>query len=124
MNASGIYGGVLILMAFWGVNALRKPARSGGRWSWRRRQIVLVDALYVLSCAGCGLALWAGRFRSWMAAPIGLSYLLMIPLPCYFEWVDRSIWIRAPRNLAFLILAAFLFSIALGWVPLPSLGLG
>jgi hypothetical protein len=82
-----------------------------------------VDVIFVASCLGCAAALWTDHFQAWMAASIGLSYLLMIPLPCYFELVNRVRWLHAMRDLLFIAVAVFLFAIATGFVPLSFLGL-
>jgi hypothetical protein len=40
-----------------------------------------------------------------MLLPLGASYAAMIPLPCYFEAVDRIGWLHAARNVLFTLLA-------------------
>jgi hypothetical protein len=59
-----------------------------------------------------------------MLAPIGACYLLLLPMPCYFEWVDRIDWVHSLRNLLFVAVAAGLLAVAVGIVPLSWLGLG
>lgn len=123
MSASELYAVALTLLGAWGIFATRASARIKKDWSQRRRLAVLVDALFVVSCLVCAAALWTGRFRAWMAASIGLSYLLMIPLPCYFERVNRARRLHALRDLLFAGVAFFLFAVAAGLIPLSVLGL-
>ena len=122
MKAPVIYACTLSLMGAWGVYAARKSVKPARPWSRRRRLAVVTESLFVVSCLGCAAALWAGRFEPWMAGPLALSYLLMVPLPCYFEPVNRLHRLRAIRNLLFLALALLLFAIAVGFVPLSVLG--
>ena len=123
MNLSDLYALALSVLGLWGIHALRKSVKKARGWSWRRRRIVFVDVLFVVSCLCCAAALWIDRFQAWMAASVGLSYLLMIPFPCYFEVVNRVRWLHATRNCLFGAVALFLFGIAAGIVPLSSMGL-
>jgi hypothetical protein len=123
MIASDMYACGLALLGAWGLYAVRKPVNVPGSWTWRRRRTVLVDTFFAVSCFSCAAALWTDRFQAWMAASIGMSYLLMIPLPCYFELVNRVRWVHALRDLLFIAVAVFLFAIAAGFIPLSLLGL-
>lgn len=123
MAAAEVYAFVLALLGAWGIYAMRQSVTTGRRWSRRRRLAVAVDALFVASCLGCAAALWTGRFQAWMAAPLGLSYALMIPLPCYFEAVNRVRWLHALRNVVFGAVALVLLAVAAGGVALSVLGL-
>jgi hypothetical protein len=58
-----------------------------------------------------------------MIAPLGASYLLMVPMPCYFGTVDRIKWLRTARNIVFVGTAVGCFAIAVGLIPLSWLGL-
>jgi cytochrome c oxidase assembly factor CtaG len=58
-----------------------------------------------------------------MAASIGLSYMLVGPLPCYFDSVNRVRWLHSLRDLLFIVLALLLFAVATGFVPLSVLGM-
>ena len=123
MSATDVYAGALTLLGLWGVYAARKSVKPTRGWSWRRRFAIVVESVFVASCLGCAAALWSGRFQPWMAASIGLSYLLMIPLPCYFELVNRVRWLHVLRNILFIATALFLVAIAAGLIPLSSVGL-
>jgi hypothetical protein len=123
VSPSEIYASGLALLGAWGLYAVRKPLKASGDWTWRRRRTVLVETFFILSCFGCAAVLWTGHFQAWMAALIGLSYLLMIPLPCYFEWVNRVRWVHAVRDFLFIAVALVCFAIAAGFVPLSVLGL-
>ena len=123
MSFSLFHAAALTLLGGWGVYATCKSVKPERGWSWRRRLVVLVDCFFVASCLGCAAALWIGRFRAWMFAPLGLSYLLMIPLPCYFETVNRVRWLHALRDALFVAVALFCFAVAAGLVPPSALGL-
>jgi hypothetical protein len=123
VSASDVYACALALLGIWGIYAARKSVKLSRGWSRRRRLIVLVDCLFVASCLACAAALLIGLFQAWMAASIALSYLLMIPLPCYFQSVNRVRWLRAMRDLLFIAVALFLIAMATGWLPLSLLGL-
>jgi hypothetical protein len=87
-----------------------------------RNRALLVDILFSGSCAMCAVSLWLHWFRAWMVAPLGVAYLLMIPMPCYFEPVNRIRWLHATRNILFVATAVGCFAIAGGLVPLSWLG--
>ena len=123
MSAFETYAVALALLGAWGVYATCKSAKRERGWSRRRRLIVLVDCLFTVSCLGCAAALWTGHFKAWMAGPLGVSYLLMIPLPCYFESVDRVRWLHALRNVLFVAVALFFLAVAAGIVSPSRLGL-
>jgi hypothetical protein len=123
VNVAHVYAGLLALLGAWGIHAALRSAKPARRWSPRRKQIVLVDVLFVVSCFGCAVALGTGRFRAWMISSIGICYLLMIPLPCYFEWFNRNRAAHAIRNALFVVVALALLAIAAGLVPLSLLGL-
>jgi len=118
-----LYASILTLLGAWGAYTMSKVYKPGRFRSWKRRLILLEDLLFTASCLGCAAALWTGHFRAWMAASVGLSYLLMIPLPCYFEPVNRIRWLHAARNLLFAAVALALFAVAAGIIPLSLLGL-
>lgn len=109
------------LLLVWDVYATVQSLRRSSRWSWKHTRLLLVSFLFSASCGVCAVSLWAGRFRAWMVAPIGASYLLMIPMPCYFESVDRIGWLHAVRNLLFVAIAVACFAIATGIIPLSRL---
>jgi hypothetical protein len=63
-----------------------------------------------------------GWFRRWLLVPLGLSLLLMIPLPCYFRTVDETAWVRRGRNLVFVLLGLALLLVGGGVLPGSVLG--
>jgi len=113
----------LALLCAWGVYATARTYRPPSASSRRRKRALAVDVLFSASCALCAVSLWSQWFRPWMVAPFGASYLLMIPMPCYFETVDRVPWLRRTRNLVFVAVAAASFAIAGGLIPLSWLGI-
>jgi hypothetical protein len=123
MRRADLYATGLALLCVWGVYAIVRTSQRSSGASRKRRWALLVDVLFSGSCAVCAVSLWAGCFRAWLAAPLGASYLLMIPLPCYFEPVNRMQWLHTARNLLFVAIAAGCFAIAAGLVPLTRLGI-
>lgn len=123
MTATELYALGLALLGAWGVFTWRKPFKPTGKWSGRRWQIFLVEILFAGSCFLCAAGLYFGWFHSWLLAPLGVSFLGMIPLPCYFESVDRIRWLHAARNLLFAAVAALCFALALQLMPLSLFGL-
>ena len=123
MSASRLYALAMTLLGAWGVYATWKSVKPEPGWSWRRRLAVFVDSLFVSSCLGCAAALWTEEFRAWMAAPLGVSYLLLIPFPCYFDSVNRVRWIHTLRDALFVAVALALLALAAKLVPLSALGL-
>jgi len=111
------------LLGAWGIFTATRSFKPAKPWAARRWQIVLVDVLFGGSCALCAAGLWLGWFRAWMLAPFGLSFLLMIPLPCYFRGVEQSRAFHRARNLFFLAVAALCLSLTLGLLPLSVFGL-
>jgi len=67
--------------------------------------------------------LLTARFAQWMLIPIGVSYITMIPLPCYFPWITATTRHRAVRNAVFVTFAAFLLAFGFGIMPLSVIGL-
>ncbi len=55
--------------------------------------------------------------------PLGLAYAAMIPIPCYFERVNRIRWLHALRNAVFAVVAVTCFGIGIGWVPRRLFGI-
>jgi hypothetical protein len=82
-----------------------------------------VDVLFSGACFLCAATLVVGQFRREMAALLALSYLAMLPMPCYFTAVDRIRPLRRIRNLLFLMVAALCLAVATGLLPLARLGL-
>jgi hypothetical protein len=123
LNLAETYAVGFALLGAWGVFSGSQTFKPVGPWAARRWQLVLVGNLFVASCFLCAGALWLGGFRAWMLAPFGLSFLLMIPLPCYFKGVDQSRGLHLARNLLFLCIAVLCLSLVLGLVPLAFFGL-
>ena len=123
MSVAGGYALGLALLGVWGGYAGWVTLRSGRRQSCRRAWIVLVDVLFSGVCFLCAAALAVGQFRREMAALLAVSYLAMLPMPCYFATVDRVRPLRLIRNLLFLAVAALCLAVATGLLPLARLGL-
>jgi len=58
-----------------------------------------------------------------MLWPVGASFLLTIPVPCYCEAVNRIRLLHIARNILFAALALFCFALAIGWLSVSRLGL-
>jgi hypothetical protein len=123
MRTADLWAAGLALLCFWGVYATGHTLQRSSAWSWRRKRALLVDFLFSGSCAMCAISLWLDWFREWMVATLGASYLLMIPMPCYFEPVNRIRWLHTARNISFVAVAFGCFAIALGFIPLSWLGM-
>lgn len=123
MTAAYAYAIGFALLGAWGVFSGSRSFKPAGPWAVRRWQIVLIGNLFVGSCFLCAAGLWLGWFRAWMLAPFGASFLLMIPLPCYFKGVEQSRALHFARNVLFVAVAALCFSLALGLLPLSPFGL-
>lgn len=102
----------LALLGCWGVYTGRGVWKMTGKWAALRWQIVTTGLVMVVSCFVCAAGLWWGWFRSWMLLPLGASYAAMIPLPCYFEAVDRIGWLHAARNVLFALIAILCAAVA------------
>ena len=112
----------LLLLAAWGLYAGRRIGIP--RWPWSVRSwlfcvtIVLLEGGALLS----GVSLLAGVFAPWMLLPMGVAYITMLPLPCYFPWVTATRRRWAVRNLIFTLIAVSLLALGLGFLPLPLIG--
>lgn len=123
MRTADVYAVLLVLRACWGVFTLSRALKLAPVWSRLRAHIVAAEALFIPACLLPAAALHWGTFAPWMAAPLGVCFLLIIPLPCYWEAVHRIRWLHAARNALFVLLALACFAVALRWVPLSALGL-
>ena len=123
MRPADLWATGLALLCVWGVYATVRTSQRSSGWSWRRKRALLVHILFLGSCAVCAVALWSQWFRAWMVAPLGASYLLMIPMQCYFEPVDRIRWLHTARNILFVATAVGCLGIAVGLIPLSWLGM-
>ena len=86
--------------------------------------IIFVSVLlFGSSCLLPGIALLTGKFDHWMLLPLGVSFFVMVPVPCYFDAVNVTPAIQWGRNLMFLVLGLFFLGLALGVIPLSSFGL-
>jgi len=124
MHPTDAYALALALLGAWGVYAGRKThkqTRPRSGWRWR---ILLVELFFIASCFLCAAALALEWFEPWMLVPVGASFLGMIPLPCYLEWVDRVGWLHGLRNLLFLVISLFCLGVGVGLLPLWLITLG
>jgi hypothetical protein len=70
---------------------------------------------------GCllpGVAVLIGKFDQWMFFPLGVSFFLMIPLPCYFETINVTPAVLWARNILFFVLGVFFLGVSVGVIPL------
>ena len=103
-----------------GVRDVKTLASRGG-WM-EHRTLVLVGAAFVASCLLPGGALLTGAFAAWMLVPLGVCYVALVPLPCYFRWANHG-RIRTGRTVLFLLVGAALVAAGLGWLPVSWFGL-
>ncbi len=122
MRTADVYAALLVVRAGWGVYTLSRALKLAPVWSRLRVQIVAVEALFIPACLLPAAALHGGTFAPWMAAPLGVCFLLILPLPCYWEAVDRIRWLHLLRNALFVLLALLCFAIAVRWLPLAARG--
>jgi hypothetical protein len=117
MRFANLYATGLALLGVWEIYATVGTLRRSSGSSWKRKRLLFVSFLLSGSCAMCAVSLWTDRFRAWMVMPLGVSYLLMIPMPCYFESMNRIRWLHMARNFLFVAVAAGCFAFAMGLIP-------
>lgn len=123
MQTPDVYALLLATRVAWGVFTLSRTVKRVPGWSRLRRQIVGAEACFIPACVLAAASLHWRVFAPWMAAPLGVSFLLLLPLPCYFQAVDRIRWLHLARNALFILLALACFAIAMEWLPLSALRL-
>jgi hypothetical protein len=123
MELADAYAAAFALLAGWGAFTASALARAPRPWSALRRYSFLTNLLFVTSSVLCTVALGGRRFAAWMLLPFGLSYAAMIPMPCYFDLVNRIGWVHTLRNGVFALVAATCAALGLGVIPLSQFGL-
>lgn len=123
MRPADAYATGLALLGAWGAFTSAELFKPGRPWSRWRSHLFLTELLFTGSCLIGAIALMSSRFPAWVFVPLGVSYLLMIPAPCYFPWVDRIGWLHVARNVLFGMIAAVCFALAFGLVPASVLGI-
>lgn len=118
---STIYGAALVLLGCWASFTTAKTVASSRGLS-RHRSLIAVGAAFVASCFLPGIALLAGAFVPWMLIPLGVCYLLLLPMPCYWSWANHGS-IRTGRTVLFLAVGAALIAAGSEIVPLRWFGL-
>ena len=116
-----IYGFALVALGCWATFTTVKTLASRGGWN-EHRALVVIAVAFVASCWLPGVAMLAGAFEPWMPIPLGLCFLALIPLPCYFTWANHG-WIRTGRRLLFLAVGAALVAAGFDWLPIAWFGL-
>jgi hypothetical protein len=116
-----LYGWALIALGCWAGFTTSKTLASRGGWS-KHRTLIIVGAIFIASCFLPGITMLATAFRPWMLIPLGLCYIALIPLPCYFEWANHG-RIRAGRTVLFLLVGAALVAAGIELLPLALFGL-
>lgn len=91
--------------------------KRGSHWASRRVWIVALESFFVPASWLPAAGLLFGAFQSWMAAPLGLCFVLSIPLPCFIEALNRIRWLHVMRNIFFVVAALLCFAIALDLLP-------
>jgi len=113
----------LFLLGGWGVFASGALLHASRPWSRRTWLSLSSIVLLVSSAWGSGATLVTGHFTPWMLVPLGVSYVLMLPLPCYFPWITETRRRHFLRNVIFAILAAVCLAVGLKIIPLSAIGL-
>jgi hypothetical protein len=120
-RVSVIYGSALVLLGCWATFTTAKTLASGGGWK-KNRTLVLLGLVFVASCFLPGGAMLAGAFRSWMLIPLGVCYIALIPMPCYFRWANHG-RIRTARTILFGGVGGALVAAGLDVLPVSWFGL-
>jgi hypothetical protein len=123
MTASAMYAFGFTLLGLWGVFSARRAWKHPGAKSRRRWMLTGTGLLFAGSCFFIADAVWFAWFQPWLLWPLGASFLLMIPQPCYFDAVDRIRGMHLARNVLFAAVAVLCFAVALRWLPAERLGL-
>jgi len=123
MSPAVAYAALLGLLGGWGLFTARPLWRAARPWRLRHWHLLIAEVLLISGCWLSAIALATDRFSGWMLLPIGVSYALMVPLPCYFAVVDRVPWIHVLRNAVFAAVTVACVAIAFGFVPISILGL-
>ncbi len=121
MDMVFVYGWALIGLGCWATFTTSRTLASRGGWT-EHRTLVVVGVAFVASCLLPGVAMLAGAFAPWMLVPLGVCYLALVPLPCYFRWANHG-WIRTARTVLFLLVASALVGAGIGWLPVSWCGL-
>jgi hypothetical protein len=116
-----IYGSALLALGCWATFTTSQTLTSRD-WRTRHRWLVLIGVAFVASCFLPGLAMLAGMFEPWTLTPLGMCYVALIPLPCYFRWANHG-WIRTGRNVLFLLVGLGLIAAGLDLLPVSWFGL-
>jgi len=114
---------LLLLLAIWGTFASHRLWSAKRPWS---RNVWLFLACVILAVGGAAtsaIGLLVDRFDPLMLLPVGVSYLLMLPLPCYFKWITATRRRHTVRNVLFVLFAAALIMLGLRILPLSLIGL-
>jgi hypothetical protein len=120
-RVSILCGSALVLLGCWATFTLSKTLASRGGWN-EHRGLVVVGAVFIASCFLPGGAMIAGAFSPWMLIPLGVSYLALVPLPCYFKWANHG-RIRTARTILFVLVGIGLIAAGLDWIPVSGFGL-
>jgi len=104
----------LLFHGCWSLFALTKLFKPRPEWAPLRKRLVVLDALLSGSSFWAAAELLTGRSARLPAAALGILVLLLIPLPCYFDAVNRHPGMLRARNVAFASLVAILMAFAAG----------
>lgn len=113
----------LLLLAAWGTFTSHRLFSAKRPWSRLKWLSFCCIVLLVGGSLSSGAGLLTGHFAPWMLIPIGISYITMLPLPCYFPWVTATNRRRALRNATFIVFATLLLGFGFGIIPLSDAGL-
>lgn len=113
----------LFFLGGWGVVASRALVHASRPWSHRTWFSLSSVVLLICSAWAGGVTLVTGHFAPWMFVPLGVSYILMLPLPCYFPWITETSLRHFLRNVIFSILAAACLAVGLKIIPMSAIGL-
>jgi hypothetical protein len=117
------YATFLLLLGVWSLFSSRKHVGRVSTASWHIWLSICATRLLAFGSFTAGVALFASGFSRCMLLPIGLSYICMLPLPCYFHSLTSTAQRRAIRNSAFGGFALFLLALGIGIIPLSVIGI-
>ena len=113
----------LSLLSLWGVYVSSTHISVKHPWCLRRWLTLLIIAVLLSGSITSSVTLLTRSFAPWMFVPIGVSYILMLPLPCFFPWITDTRGRRLVRNAIFIFVAAFFLLFGFGAIPVSIIGL-
>lgn len=102
---------------------MRRRGSPEHPWSWQRWLWLVTGVLVFSGSLWSAVGFARNQFNPAGFIPLGISYLLMMPLDCYFKWVTATRRRYTIRNGVFLAIAAVFFGVGFRVIPLSWMGL-